>query len=267
MQYYLTFIHPEENYADPTWFGLGTGFHTVVEEVVEDDLDLDQALWSGQLEIELWLEATEKRGRFESPSNKAKRTLESMPEDMDRMIRKWFRDVHPDSDKRLGLYDDYDWPPKVEHIIDTQLEGTSGLRTTVDAIFTGGPRGRKTAIVDWKTGANPKAADVQIQVYAWGLKQEGLMSPTQNRSLGWFHHVDHGKLQKVSSYWGEMIPELIRKTEREKREIQATGKVLATPDWFCGYCPVKALCPLKGKGEWQPIQELLVDTIEWRSES
>ena len=270
MQYLLTFLIPEKDYPEPLWFIAGTAFHQVVEDVINDDLDLDQALMAGEFELMRGLDQVRKRGVIESKT----RTLETYQDDMNEWLTNWFDDVHPHSATRMPEYEDYDWPPKTEHIIDLKNTplGTVGMKTTVDAIFEGGPKGRQIAIVDWKTGVLGKAHDWQIQCYAYGLKCEGLMSMTQNRSLGWFHHVYKQKIQKVSSYWGEAIPSIIRRIERRKRELMALGDATPNPDWWCDSCAVKPFCPTKGAKDTRlthkQISQLLTAAQGvWRSDT
>lgn len=238
---------------DAVWFILGTSLHTAIEEVITDELTLDEMIDVAHTDKMMML--AEANDVIEQTSARRKRHLGTLDDDIDRMCKKWWDDVHPSSPTRMKQYNDYDWPPTVEHVIDIG-EGEDRLITTVDAIFTGGERfGEETVVVDWKTGATKKSSDSQLHVYAYGLSREGMFDTDRQVTLGWFHHVDHSLTQHVHDYWGdEVVGAQIRATHRIKGGIKQNGELVFVPDWFCGYCTARTKCPVMGQGDMAEIK-------------
>jgi hypothetical protein len=235
---------------DTTWFALGTALHTGIEKSIDDELDNPyDAVDYVQADIEI--AKLESPDMIQSASKRAKRTKDSMMDDAERIIRKWWDDVHPDSKLRKKIFDQYQWPPKVEHVIDVDVDPKQGmiLNTQVDAIFTARqdlPFGAEIAIVDWKTGSTAKAHDSQLHIYAYGGRKEGWYTNLPTEPVGFFWHVDHSKPQMAGPYLGDDVVEnWILSTYMQKDRIINAGPTY-NPDWWCPYCRARDYCPVNG---------------------
>jgi len=246
--------HLYDDLPDAVWFILGTSIHTAIEDAIVNELTFEEMLDSAHTDKMMML-AQAGGDIIEQTSKRRKRHLGTVDEDIDRMCKKWWDDVHPSSPTRMAQYDDYDWPPRVEHVIDIDM-GDHRLITTVDAIFEGGKRfGEEVAIVDWKSGATKRSSDSQLHTYAYGLEKEGIFDTGSAVTIGWFHHIDHSSLQHVHDYWGdEVVGAQIRATHRAKEGIKENGELVFVPDWICNYCTARSKCPIMGQGDMADIK-------------
>jgi hypothetical protein len=205
------------------------------------DLDLDQALTHARAGIDRELERIADAPRKIESS---KRGFDSMHDDAARMLRNWFKFVHPDSDKRLEIYDEYAWPPKVEvpFTVDPYLAGTQyPVWGSIDAVFLP-VSGESVAIVDWKSGTSKQRNSDQLHFYQFGYKGD---------TPAWFHHLDRVRkgsiIQEADPYPGDdVVRQRILATEAIKESILDDGYVNFNPDWYCNYCPVQHVCPADG---------------------
>lgn len=245
------------------WFALGDAEHKAIEMAIKDDLDYDAAKKVGiRLLIERLLE-TEKDVMW-SQSSRAKRTEDTVFEDFKVMLEHWFEDVHPDSPNRMPIYNEYHWPPTVEHVFIAPPAGAHEelFRSEVDAIFKPKGRGKRPyAIVDWKSGSTAKAKDMQIWAYHYGLRGAGDKAyyGKDDSVVGWFHHMHARKLQQVAPYPGDtFVQRQLQWVETQKK----AGLWTAMPDWWCDYCRAKDFCPVFNTDAQSGIDSLLPQ-VEW----
>ena len=246
----------EHDQMDASYFVVGSACHLAFESVAVQDFDFDQATTVA------WQYISDARSRWHDEETAvietARRSRRCMEEDAVRIIGKWFQDVHPDSDKRFPIYDEFEWPFKSEVPIYRTAEeaGTKyDIWGSMDAVFTPKGIGAKTALVDWKTGATPKSDPDQLYFY--------LYTADRNRDTRlWFHHADglkhHGKIQHADAYPGD---EAVR-TRIQAAEWQKDSEFWpANAGWYCTYCAVQEHCPLIGDEQ----QEDLTRMLQWRT--
>ena len=243
------------------WFVLGTACHEAIEACILDGLDRDQLLAEGRMNLAMAL--ADGRDVLESSSTRSKRGLDTVQTDLERMLGKWFDTVHPDGERRHPMWNDYEWPPKVEYEIALHDTDDTALYTTIDAIFTGikgkVPFGHEVLIVDWKTGSTTKSAPSQLQVYAYGGRREGWF-PDTNTIIGLFWHLDAEKPQHVDTYIGDRVVESwIRRTYDAKQDIVASAIPVYAPDWYCGYCQSKDICPVNNPAGGMSHDQIALD--------
>lgn len=256
-QWLLSHLYADE-LPDAVWFILGTALHTAIEEVCRGEADTAQQMID-IAQTERMMMVAQSNGIIESASKRAKRGMHTIEADIERMATKWWNDVHPTSPNRMDLYQQYQWPPTlIEHETDVELEGYGKLVTTIDAVFTGNDTakfGEETLICDWKTGATSRSNPSQLQIYAYALRREGIMSD-QATIVGQFHYLDHSKLGRVYEYWGdEQVEAALRLTRTLKDGILERKEVVYSPDWWCGYCIAQAVCPVAGKGSNTAVRD------------
>jgi hypothetical protein len=233
----------EADQAPASFFMLGTQLHETIEVAINLDLDLDQALAHASAGIDRQLEALPPGVQVVESSQ---RGLDTMRDDADRMMRQWFRTVHPDSDKRLEIYDEYEWPPQTEvpFMFSSDLAGTRyPVWGSVDAIFKA-KDSVEHALVDWKSGTSRQRTDDQLHYYMFGLS-------TLEVQTAWFHHLDKQRkgsiVQEVGPWPGsDAIRQRILATEAIKDEVVAGKYPKFNPDWYCNWCPVQQVCPADG---------------------
>lgn len=231
----------EKIYADDLdeagYFILGTGIHTGVEKMIEGK----SLKWATRHVTSFVLQSlSEAEEEGKEVRWTKRRTRDTVKDDIKRMLEKWWKDVHPDSPDRIKRYNEFVWPPVVEHVIDVTLPDEPDIRlhTTVDAIFEH-ETGEFNAIVDWKSGATAKGNPMQLWTYRYGMQLEGDWE-LENAEL-WFHHIDHHKLEDALDYPGDaFVEDWIKTTQLYKEETIHT----ASPDWWCNYCRVKDKCPV-----------------------
>jgi len=248
----------QDELPNTVWFILGTACHEAIEECILEDLDLDEMLAAGVMNLKMgFVESTEV---IESASKRSKRSIETAEGDLIRMLTKWYHSVHPDGNNRNKIFDKYQWPPKVEHEIALHDTDATALYTTVDAIFTGNdtaPFGEEVMIVDWKTGSTSKAAPSQLQVYAYGGRKEGWFPKDQTGFVGMFWHLDHDKAQFVDGYIGdEVVTQWIARTYDAKQDIITAKIPVYAPDWYCPYCQAKDICPVNSPSTGKTHSEI-----------
>jgi hypothetical protein len=218
------------------YFILGTALHKGFEYVATEDVSLEAAIGVATQLMDERLYDAKMTGTATRWTKR--RTEKTWPKDIIRILTKWWSDVHPSSDTRMPVYDEYKWPFEAEHVIDESFlewpDRQCRLHTTLDALFERKDESN-IAIVDWKTGATAKAKDIQLWTYETGRRMEGELKPIHS----WFHHADHSKIQIPFRHPGdEYIKDWISETQyRKERE-----SFLATSDWWCSYCRVKDKC-------------------------
>jgi hypothetical protein len=228
----------ESEQAEASFFILGTALHETIEVAINMDLDLDWALRHLNAHLEREFERL-----AESPAIKlqtSKRGFDTMFGDAERMLRNWFRTVHPDSAKRLPIYDEYEWPPKTE--VAWMSVGTDTAYPqwgSIDAVFEAEDR---FALVDWKSGTSRQRDSNQLQFYRYGFDPG---------AEAWFHHLDkvqaRSVIQMADDYPGDdAVKQRILATEAIKDSIIEGQYPTFNPDWYCGYCPVQHVCPADG---------------------
>lgn len=228
----------DKMYDPPQRFGwniLGTAIHSAIQHVATDDLDLDQAIEHAHDLVWDKLQEWAKAGK--SVRYAQGRGIDTIDQDIEGMLAGWFRDVHPDSGKRLPLYAEHEWPFRAE----VELS-RPGLHTIVDAVFDLKGTPGEVSIVDWKTGGTPKADTQQLHFYQWMWPQ---FHSKDRISGAWFHHLVDGSRQHADDYPGDDWMEY--KYLYAKTIINdPTLRMMPRPHWVCGradLCPHKAVCP------------------------
>lgn len=266
----LNWLYPDE-VQGTVWWVLGRGLHKGIELTITDGLSYPEGLYECHLEADILLHANRKVGTIESTRKGAKRSLETIPQNIDDMYETWWNNVHPSSTERLFWYDDYEWPPLVEYMIEVPGEvDRSGapLYTEVDAIFLAIEEDFRNpvAIVDWKTGASKTADPSQLHIYRYGLHMEDrdgrLNGPAQGwfpdgtggsesnsyPLVGWFHHLNENKIQLVDPYVGNtVVQHWLTMTSAYKRAMIEENTIVATNSYLCrNYNNAGSLCPACG---------------------
>lgn len=231
----------EKDQAEASFFILGSQLHETIEVAINLDLDLDQALRHVAAGLDRELERIKDATRVLESS---KRGIDTMHDDAARMLRNWYKFVHPDSPKRHEIYDDYHWPPKTEAPFRVHPWGTKyPIWGSIDAIFSTAHDTGVGLIVDWKSGTSRQRDSHQLHFYQYGI---GLQ-----RSNAAFHHLDRVRksavIQMADPYPGDdVVRQRIIATEAIKDGILEDGHVTFNPDWYCNYCPVQQFCPEDG---------------------
>ncbi len=245
----LNWLYPDE-VTGTVWWVLGSGLHKTIELTILDNLDYVQGQAELRLELQMLLHDNRKVGTLESSSARRKRSLDTMFGDAKRMYMTWWKAVHPDSPDRHHFYDDYDWPPEVEYMIELpdEVERTgAALFTEVDAIFEGGPEERPVAIVDWKSGSSKSEKEFQLHIYRYGLHRVGGFFPNGTGPMvGWFHHLDADKLQIVDPYIGDAtVIQWLKMASAYKKAMIEHQVAPAINSYLCNnYNNAQALCPV-----------------------
>jgi hypothetical protein len=238
----LTLFYEQEQ-AEATFFGLGSALHETIENAILFDFDLDRALKNVHAKVAVWLVESEDNDRRMIESSK--RGADTMKADAERMIRNWFKFVHPDSDKRHPIYDDYQWPPLVEVSFNrTPATTTYPVWGSIDALFWSAiPDDNDPLIIDWKSGTQKQKDYHQLDFYRYGYG-----SPDARAA---YHHLDRVRkpamIQEAPAYPGDQKVEArIHHAEGRKSELVAGMMPEFNPDWYCNYCPVQGFCPADG---------------------
>lgn len=239
----LSYLREDEQ-ADASFFYLGDILHQTIEKSIDKDLSLEAALHMVAVRID---EAHKDIGGAQRVKiESTQRGFESMHQDADRMIRNWFDHVHPDSDKRHPIYDDYEWPPKTEVGFVRRDAGTRyPIWGSVDTIWT--PKFSSDVstrmIVDWKSGVKRPDSDFQLNFYRFGTND--------TEATAHYHMLDRVQKRSIvveaDPYPGDAeVRKGISLTERRKEAIVKGYYPKFRPDWYCGYCPVQHICPADG---------------------
>lgn len=233
----------EDDQADASFFVLGDILHQVIEDAIKFDRDLIDALNEAGSMID---EAHTLIGGSEHVKiESTQRGFGTMHDDADRMIRNWFNHVHPDSDKRHPIYDDYEWPPRTEVPFIRDAGTKYPIWGSVDTIFT--PKFEsdvsRRMIVDWKSGVKRPDSDFQLNFYRFGTQD--------TEATAHYHMLDRVQKRSIvveaEEYPGDaQVLDAIRLTERRKDAIVKGYYPKFRPDWYCGYCPVQHVCPADG---------------------
>lgn len=233
----------EDDQADASFFWLGDIIHQVIEDAIKYDRDLTDSLnEAGSMIDEAHKDiGGAQRVKIES----TQRGFETMHEDAERMITNWFNHVHPDSDKRHPIYDDYEWPPRTEVPFIREVGTKYPIWGSVDTIFT--PKFEsdvsRRMIVDWKSGVKRPDSDFQLNFYRFGTQD--------TEATAHYHMLDRVQKRSIvveaEEYPGDdEVLDAIRLTERRKDAIVKGYYPKFRPDWYCGYCPVQHICPADG---------------------
>ncbi len=238
------------------WNILGTSIHSAIEQVAIRDLDLDAAIEHAHDMVWDALQRWAKTGKTVRYSKG--RGIDTIDSDIEDMLTGWFEDVHPDSEHRLPIYAQHEWPFGTEVPL-----VRPGMHTIVDALFTLKGTPGVVSLVDWKTGANTKADPKQLHFYEWAWPQ---FYPDDRVSGTWFHHLADGSLQHVDDYPGiEWMAYLVEYAETIINND--TLRLMPKPHWVCGradLCPHKDHCPAFD-GDLHTLREH-VKLIEYKSD-
>ena len=248
----------EAEQAEASFFILGTLLHQTIEAVINCDIDEDWAMryFNEALLRELERVDASPARRIES----SKRGFDTLREDGERMLRNWFRSVHPDSAKRHPIYDDYEWPPRTEVGFDRPPQGHRyPAWGSMDALFLrrGGVGAGTGAIVDWKSGTSKQRSFDQLDFYRFGSGWH---------VDAWFHHLDKVRnsaiIQMADPYPGdEVVRQRILETEAIKERIVNGEMPEFNPDWYCNYCPVQQFCPADGDVRDRPENQRKLESM------
>ena len=233
----LTLIH-EKDQAEATFFELGTTLHDRIEAAIDHDHDLDIALAKGHASLDMWIDRVV--GGVNRVLETSKRGLNTIHDDFERMLKNWFKFVHPDSDKRLDIYDDYEWPPSTEMEF---YDPNKKVWGSIDAVFIG-KGANPWAIVDWKSGTQKQKDSSQLHFYTYG-------GGYGTNIEAWFHHLDRVQpraiIQLADPYPGDDTVEWRIEGAREAKANLCDGNMPEfNPDWYCNFCPVQDFCPADG---------------------
>ena len=239
----------EAEQAEASFFILGSLLHATIEVAINMDLDEDWALqhYGAALDAELERVDASPARRIES----SKRGFDTLREDGERMLRNWYRSVHPDSAKRHPIYGNYSWPPRTEVGFIAQPPDTSyAVWGSIDALFTQADDGPPYAVVDWKSGSSRQRSSDQLHFYLYGIDSQVVED-------AWFHHLDKVRnsaiVQMADPYPGdEVVRQRILETEAAKERIVAGHMPQFNPGFLCNYCPVQQFCPADGDVRARP---------------
>lgn len=238
MSYALRLV-AERDMAEASFFALGEIVHECLAAVVTDDLTEDQA-------IDFVIERIDARRLSIDPETvieTTKRTLDSMPEDAIRMVRSYFRWVHPSSTERLPLFDEYRYPPRVEQTyVRTDLGTLAPAYGTLDAVYEAKDPSQPNLIVDFKGSVRKVSDDFQLQMYRL------LSGQPEARAV--FVYLDRKQaramIQDAEPYPGDAaVISKIRMAETIKARIIETARARAAPGRHCGTCTARTVCPIQ----------------------
>jgi hypothetical protein len=245
-RFFLALFNEKEQ-ANASFFGLGSALHESIERGILEDMKLPDMITDVENRVVAFLgEAKANERRIIETS---KRGMDTMLEDADRMIVNWFNHVHPAGNDRHPIYDDYEWPPMVEH----RFERTANSAGTqypvwgsVDALFEHKiPHDEEShyMIVDWKSGTQKQRSDFQLHFYRFGLGMGDVPAH--------YHHLDRVRknaiVQVGDAYPGDPeMARLITETEQIKLAVLDGGKPEFIPSFLCNFCPVQDFCLADG---------------------
>ncbi len=235
----LNLLH-ERDKAEASYFGLGTALHETIERVIEFNHDLDYSLDLLEAKLFIWMERVEKGDRRLIETTK--RGVDTMYDDGERMLRQWFRTVHPDGEKRHPIYDDYKWPPRTEVFFYDKIKKVWG---SIDAIFKH-KNGAELGLVDWKSSVKKQENKHQLDFYQYGYPA------ILGNWKSWFHNLDRKQARAIVSHIDEPYPGDSTVEWRISDAVDAKASLCDgeypdfNPGWYCNYCPVQEFCPADG---------------------
>lgn len=243
----LSYLREDEQ-ADASFFILGDMLHQAIELTIINDWDWDRAWEWLEAGIRICLDGVR---LSENPKlDSSQRSFDTMLSDARRMLKNWFTQVHPDSEKRHPVYDDWQWPPLVEQpFYRTDLGTRYPVWGSVDAVFQQ-PMVPKTIklgqpdylIVDWKSGVKRPQDDFQLNFYRFGMGAR--------EAKAHYHMLDRVQKRAVvveaGKYDEREIRQAISVAERRKDAVLKGTLPKFEPDWYCSWCPVQHICPEGG---------------------
>ena len=239
-------LYHEHDEAHASFFGLGSALHETIERGILEDLILADMIDDVTMRVANFM--IETRDSDRRIIETSKRGIDTMGADAERMIINWFNHVHPDGNTRHPIYNDYEWPPKVEQSFE-RTAASAGTQYpvwgSVDAVFQHrrAENAGQYMIVDWKSGTQKQRTDFQLNFYRFGIG----MGDTPAH----FHHLDRVRknaiVQQADPYPGDSVmTTMIRNTEKVKLSILDGEIPEFTPSFLCPYCPVQEYCPVEG---------------------
>lgn len=228
----------EKEQAEASYFHLGSQLHETIEVAINMALDQDWALRHLNAGFDRRLEVLAAASHVLESS---KRGVDSMRDDGERMLKQWFWSVHPDSSKRLPIYDEYEWPPATEFPFNADVGTKYPAWGSVDAVFVDSMGGE--AVVDWKSGTAKQKSSDQLHYYMLGLG--GYVE------RGWYHRLDMKQprsiIQMADPYPGDdVVRQRILATEAVKDSLVEGKYPKFIPSALCNWCPVQKFCPADG---------------------
>ena len=225
--------------ASATFFALGEYVHEGIARSIIEDWAEDQTIVFVQDRIHEWSLQVDRESLIETQA----RTLDSMPEDAARMIRNFYKWVHPSSPERLPLFNDYHWPPKVEQtFVRTDLGTVAPVYGTLDAIFEPKDEAKPRLIVDFKGSVRKVSDSLQLNFYRLLIGEP--------EADACFVYLDRVQPRAVIG-WAEPYPGdramlyMIQWTETVKAKIIETSRARAVQGRHCQVCPARTVCPLQ----------------------
>lgn len=229
----------EADQAEASFFALGSALHEGIEAAVLHDLDLEAATDLMLNGLHIWISGLPGKRVLES----ANRGVETILDDARTMLANWFTFTHPDSAKRLDIYDEYEWPPRVEVSFLADIGTKYPVWGQVDAIFDK-KDSTSIAMVDWKSSRGRQRSSDQLHFYQAGY---GYMEG----DLAWFHNVarvqGRSVIQMADPYPGDAhVRQRILATEAIKDSIIEGGYPHFNQSALCNWCTVQDFCPVDG---------------------
>lgn len=237
----------EGEVRETVYFELGTIAHSVLEQAINRNLDLDDALALASSMVDGWLQGVDQ------PIETKARTMDTMQADAARLVSNFYKYVHPSSPDRLEIFDSYQWPPATEQsfmLPATDAGTTYPVWGSADAIFERKP-GADVAehlVIDWKSSLHKIRDNDQLDFYRFGLQL-----PEADAA---FLYLDRSRrsavLQMADPYVGDRVMRRrIKAAETQKQAILDQQRVYFKPSALCRVCPVQGLCPRRAKGQEQ----------------
>jgi hypothetical protein len=234
----MDWIYPTMGFM---YFHMGTGLHSAFEMNMAEGMSISQHEQNQMIDFAMsYIDdklVDDMRAGFETKYANHTPDLDAVADGVSECVTNWCRDVHVDSNARPYWMDGEVWPPELE-----KRAELPGFATDIDAVF---PDDDGFIVVDWKTGARPKADGIQLRIYAWALRQLGY-GPCRDAL---FYHARKGVWQpvEVPNTQGEdqYIEQLIAATAMTKGD--ETLALQPRLGWYCNtVCPHQDRCPAFG---------------------
>lgn len=259
----------EDRLPETGWFMMGDTVHQTIEAIVLEDMTLEDAEYYYAAEWDATLGLAKLRD-VDPPIIWSSKRDEATTHDIGlEAVRRWFDHVHPTGTDRLPVFEDYEWPPRVEVLLSVEpgprLEAPlQGIRTEADAIFL--PKRKRTPamIVDWKTGSRAHASETQLHLYFYAARLAGEL-PWNSEFRGGFVHLGAGKeakWQEAGAYPGDLNMKAMFDATTALKGTMKAGDVMFRRDWWCGTCRAREVCPVEGTGDIVKIRRQVMDA-EW----